>query len=137
MILQKIYEMSLEHPGPGFCMFESLDELNAYIYGFTDCSELLGDESSSSEWVEFLEWLREIGYLPCRGWAKMISEGCKNTGESFSKFNEFLYEYIKIKKPKWFFEFNKQPKESRWRNVKGPRSQDIRKIEHMEWIKNS
>ena len=137
MSLRAIYILSLEYPGPGFNYFNNLHELNTYALGYLDSAEFYGNNDASDEWIEFREWLRTKGYLPCKGWPQKIIDESENTKESFQLFIELLYEYIKIKIPKWFIEFNKKEQESRWKNVNGPRSSDIRNIEHINWVKNA
>lgn len=132
--------MSLEHPGPGFCELYStgcdsisLFAVEHFVRGFCAGAEKYGHAEPTSSWLEFREWLRENGHLPCKGWAKKIVDECGDGEAAINRFVELLYQHLERKKPNWFIEFNSQPQPSRWKKAHGvPRSSDIRKSEHVE-----
>lgn len=135
--------MALEHPGPGFNgvlgqvgEYASILDLEHFVTGYRSCIfDLVESEENRDDWAGFLEWLRAKGYYPTMGWAmKIFEESQGDSHTSFVRFSELLFEYLELKIPNWFIEFNSVEQPSVWRNVKGSRIKDIRIKKHIDLI---
>lgn len=139
MLLKHLYIMSLEYPGPGCALWfggKSLSDLNSYIHGFLSAMEF-GNISTDDDNV-FLNWLKENGHFPSKGWCLAITDRFGDGEPAYLKFFELLNQFLIETRLDWFIKFNEHPQPSPFHNGLGKvRSKDIRNIEHVKLLQST